>query len=82
MPPSLKFTHELASNVSLSFLDVLVEHIVDGGFVTSVYRKPTFTGMCLQWDSYCPVKYKVCLVRCLVNRALRNCSDGKLNDEL
>ena len=27
-------------------------------------------------------KYKVGLVRCLVNRALRICSDGKANDEL
>ena len=34
--PSLKFTHELESNMSLSFLDVLFERIVDGGFVTSV----------------------------------------------
>ena len=49
-----------------------------GGFVTSVYRKPTFTGMCLQWDAYCPVKYKVGLVRCLVNRAKRICSETTL----
>ena len=78
--PSLKVTHEVESNMFLSILDVLVERIVNGGFVTSVYRKPTFTGMCLQWDSHCPVKYKVGLVRCLVNRALRICSDGKLNE--
>ena len=68
--------------MSLSFPDVFVERLADGGFVMSVYRKPTFTGMFLQWDSYCPVKYKVGLVGCLVNRALRICSDGKLNDEL
>ena len=80
--PSLKFTHEVESNMSLSFLDVLVERTVGGGFVTSVYSKPTFTSMYLQWDSYCPVKYKVGLVRCLVNTGLRICSDGKLNDEL
>ena len=80
--PSLKITHELESNMSLSFLDVFVERLVDGGFVTSVYCKPTFTDMCFQWDSYCPVKYKVGLVRCLVNRTLRICSDGKVNDEL
>ena len=41
----------------------------------------TFTGMCLQWDSYCLVKNKVSFVRCLVNRALLICSDGKLSDE-
>ena len=80
--PSLQFTSEVESKMSLSFLDVLVERIVDGGFVMSVNRKPTFNGMCLQWDLYCPVKCKVGLVRCLVNRALRICSDAKLNDEL
>ena len=30
--------------------------------------------MCLQWESYCPVKYKVGLVKCLVDRARRICS--------
>ena len=50
--------------------------------MTSVYRKRTFTGTCLQWDSFCPVKYKVGLVRCLVNRAFRICSNAKLNNEL
>ena len=53
--PSLQFTDEVESNMSFSFLDVLVECIVDGGFMTSVYRKLTFSGMCLQWDSHCPV---------------------------
>ena len=80
--PSLKFTCEFELNASLPFLDVLVERVVDGGFVTSVYRKPTFTGMCLQWDSFCPVKYKIGLIRCLVNRALRICSVEKLSGEL
>ena len=79
---ALKFTCEFESNASLPFLDVLVERVVDGGFVTTDYRKPTFTGMCLQWDSFCPVKYKVGLIRCLVNRALRICSVEKLTGEL
>jgi len=38
--------------------------------------------MCLQFDSYCPEKYKVGLVRCLVNRARRICSPSKLSGEL
>ena len=80
--PSLKFTCEFEQNASLPFLDVLVERVVDGGFITSVYRKPTFTGMCLQFDSFCPVKYKIGLIRCLVNRALRICSVEKLSGEL
>ena len=41
--PALKFTIEKEQNNSLHFLDVLVEK--EGtGFLTSIYRKPTFTG--------------------------------------
>jgi len=80
--PSLKFTCEFESSDSLSFLDVLVKKKPGGGFVTSVYRKPSFTGLCLQWDSYCPRKYKVGLVKCLVNRAIRICSSVTLSSEL
>ena len=40
--PSLRFTYEKESNHSLPFLDVLVERH-DSEFLTSVYRKPTFT---------------------------------------
>ena len=79
---ALKFTCEFELNASLSFLDVLVERVADGGFVTNVYRKPTFTGMRLKWDSFCPVNYKIALIRCLVNRALRIYSVEKLSGEL
>ena len=41
--PSLKFTNEIETNNSLPFLDVLVTKS-DNKFITSVYRKPTFTG--------------------------------------
>ena len=35
----------------LPFLDVLVER--DGSFITtSVYRKPTFKGLYMSWDSF------------------------------
>ena len=43
--PSLKFTGEFKSFSKLSFSDVLVERSVIGGVSTSVYRKPTFTGL-------------------------------------
>ena len=41
--PSLRFTFEKECNRTLPFLDVLVEKN-DHEFVTSIYRKPTFTG--------------------------------------
>ena len=79
--PALKFTCEFESEERISFLDVFIER-QSGEFVTSVFRKPTFTGMCLQYDAYCPMKYKIGLVKCLVNRARRICSSSKLSGEL
>ena len=43
---SLSFTMEEESNGQLPFLDVLVER-GDSSFLTSIYRKPTFTGLYL-----------------------------------
>ena len=48
--PFLKFTFEKEKDECLPFLDVYVER-TDIGFETSVYRKPTFTGLYLRWES-------------------------------
>ena len=53
--PSLCLTYEKESNHSLPFLDVLVERH-DSEFLTSVYRKPTFTDQYLRWNSFSPQK--------------------------
>ena len=47
-----------------------------------MYRKPTFTGQYIMFDSYCSYQYKVNLVRNLVDRANRICSSSKLAEEL
>ena len=51
--PSLRFTFEKECNRTLPFLDVLVERN-DHEFVTSIYRKPTFTGQYIRWNSSAP----------------------------
>ena len=79
--PFLRFTHEKESNHSLPFLDVLVERR-DSEFSTSVYRKPTFTGQYLRWNSFSPHKRKINLICTLVHRAFMICSKGKLVPEL
>ena len=56
--PSLKFTCESEKLSKLPFLDVLVEKSSEGGVVTSVYRKPTFTGLYIVWDSFRAMSYK------------------------
>lgn len=79
--PSLRFTFEKESNHSLPFLDVLVEK-KDHQFITSVYRKPTFTGQYVRWNSFCPKKRKLNLISTLVHRALVICSKSTLQKEL
>ena len=79
--PALNFTVEKEQSNSLSFLDVLVEK--EGtGFLTSVYRKPTFTGQYIRWNSFSPKSRKISLIKTLVHRALMICSKTKLGSEL
>ena len=61
----------------LNFLDALVEK--DGtGFLISVYRKPTFTGQCIRWNSFSPKTRDISLIKTLLHRALMLCSKTKL----
>ena len=79
--PSLKFTFEKEKGKCLPFLDVYVER-TDVGFETSVYRKPTFTGQHLRWESFSPLKRKISLISTLVHRALMICTKHRLNGEI
>jgi len=79
--PALKFTIEKEQNNSLNFLDVLVGK--EGtGYLTSIYRKPTFTGQYIRWNSFSPRTRKISLIKPLVHRALMICSNTKLGSEL
>jgi len=53
--PSVQFTFKKECNQSLPFLDVMVEKALTK-LVISVYRKPTFTGQCIRWNSFSPQK--------------------------
>ena len=75
------FTKEAESNDSLPFLDVFVER-KNGEFVTSVYRKNTFTGQYVNYNSYCTEKRKVNLIRTLCDRAIKICSASQLDAEV
>ena len=79
--PALKFTSEKEESESLAFLDVKIQKS-DSKFITSVYRKPTFTGQYIRWDSFGPSKRKKNLIYTLVHRALRICSKSLLQHEL
>ena len=79
--PSLKFTFEKEKGKCLPFLDVYFER-TDIGFEISVYRKPTFTGQYLRWESFSSLKHKISQISTLVHRALMICTKRKLNGEI
>ena len=78
---SLTFTIEEENNGQLPILDVLVERC-DFSFLTSVYKKPTFTELYLNWHSFVPKSRKLNLIRCISYRDLHICSDCKIENEL
>ena len=65
----------------LSFLDVYVER-ADIGFEFSVYRKPSFTGQNLRWESLGSHKRKISQISALVHQALMICTERRLNEEI
>ena len=72
---------EEENNGHLPFLDALVERR-DSSFLTSVYGKPSFTGLYLNWHSFAPKSWKINQITCLSYRALNICSDTKIENEL
>ena len=78
---SIKFTQEAEINNSLPFLDVRVTRN-DDKFLTSVFRKNTFTGQYINFQSYCTKRRKVNLIRTLCDRAMKLCSATYLDDEI
>ena len=73
---NIKFTIEKSTN-TLQFLDVdikISENTVD----TWVWRKPTNTGLFLNFAAICPIKWKSGLVFCMLHRAKLICSSDWL----
>ena len=52
--PNTKFTSEIEENNSISFLDIKINR-GNNRFLSSLYRKPTFTGVFTNFDSYIPL---------------------------
>ena len=71
---NLKFTHELPSEHGLPFLDISLEQC-GTQIKTSWYRKPSDTGVLLNYHAVSPEKYKRSLVAGFVHRVWQTCSD-------
>merc|ERR1712228_450412 len=67
----LKFTYELNTNNKLPFLDVNVTSTSNNGFKTTVYRKPTNIGTCLNANSESPDQYKSSVISNFIHRTYK-----------
>ena len=80
--PNIKFTFEVEKNNNSSFLDVKICR-ENNKFITSVFRKPTFSGAFTNFDSFIPISYKHGLVNTLKFRCFKICSSyEKLHNEI
>ena len=84
--PALQYTRENENDGKLPFLDILVKKAeAQKGMVelmTTIYRKPTFTGQYTRWDSFSARSKKINLIKSLTHRAVRICSPPELRAEL
>ena len=67
--PNIQFTKEIENNGNLPFLDINV--IKQNGMLsTSIYRKNTFTGLCMNFNSFAPFNFKINLIKTLIFRSV------------
>ena len=67
----------MEKDCTLNFLDVTINR-KNNSFCTSVYRKPTFIGLGLRFNSFAPKSYKYNLISCLIHRAYKISSNFQL----
>ena len=78
----MSFSFEQEKNGKLSFLDTEVSR-EKGKFVTTVYRKSTFSGVYTHFESFLTTIYKFGMVYFLAYRRFKICSDWtKFHEEL
>ena len=70
----MSFSFEQEKNGKFSFVDIEVSQR-KGKFVTTVYRKPTFSGVYTHFESFLPTIYKFGMVYTLAYRCFKICSD-------
>ena len=76
--PNIKFTKENETDNALNFLDLNIEKCFENNgvyFRIGIFRKPTFTGLGLNYHSFTFLNFKINNIKTLIFRAFRIC-DG------
>ena len=71
---NIKFNSETENENSISFLDIKITKD-NNKFMTSVYHKPTFSGVFTNFESFISKSYKYNLLFTLLHRAFKLCSN-------
>ena len=79
--PNIKFTSELESANCLPFLDVLLTRPDDGFIQRSIYRKKTWKGQYIHFESFAPMSHKRGLVKSCFGRARKLSSEDVIYEE-
>ena len=75
---NIRFIVEKSTDArTITFLDVQIE-LNENGYNTWVWRKPTNTGLLLNFNANCPQTWKSSLIMCLLHRAKNICSNDFL----
>ena len=75
---NIRFTMEKSTDArTITFLDVQVE-LNESGYNTWIWRKPTNTGLLLNFNANCPQTWKSSLIMCLLHRAKNICPNDFL----
>ena len=75
----MSFSLEIEKKNKLSFLDIEVFRCEKSEtLLTSIYRKPMFSGMFTNFKSFIPIKYKYSLISSLLYRVFMICSNYEL----
>ena len=70
---NIKFTCEEEKNNKISFLDISISRN-NNTLETSIFRKPTFSGVYTNFNSFLPTEYKRKLLRTFLYRTYNICS--------
>ena len=76
--PNIKFTFEVENNNYFSFLDAKICR-KNSKFTTSVFRKPTFSDVFSNFDSFIPISYKHGLANTFIFRCFKFTSNKFLS---
>ena len=62
-------------NYSTAFLDVFISGINNHNLTLQTYHKSTYAGLLLNFKNFPSFSYKICLIKCLIDRSFKICNN-------